>query len=775
MEKKLGTRIQKRRLKNGITVILIISSVGCVPSEQLTPLESEPYTGEESIYRTTEERASFSWERAQHIEAAICKPWFPDYTVNICDFGAIANDNILDTEAIRNAIDEVSEAGGGTVQIPAGTFDTGAIELKTGVNLNLAETDSVLRFSKDIVHENYPLVMTYYEGIACYNWSPLIYAYEQENIAVTGKGHLDGQADENTWWSWYGNVGMGRDFSRLSSSDVTLLRGMNDQGVDVRKRIFGEGHYLRPNFIQMIGCQNILIEDVTIENSPMWGINPVLCSSVTIKGVTVSGQWNNNDGCDPENSRLVLIENCHFKTGGDGISIKSGRGRDGWILREQGQPARDILIRNNKFYSGSSGIAFGSEMSGDIRDVYAEGNWFGIDSLDYGIRLKSNAARGGVVERIYIKDSYMENIRNVALHGTVYYGEGWNGKYLPEFRDITIENMEGSGGEYGIFMEAYPELPIKNLKLTGVHLEHGESGIRAVNWQDPVMEDVLLNGKKYPRPMQVRMSGVPAPGHSIKGMAEIPGGHEDQLSYRWILKFPGEAVEQLVGFLPELEVTEEMKGGMLTLWVEDENGNKEKSMEYRVLSQEMDRKVSSDAVKEMMVRGYLEEPMELDSMITNRDCAKVLYRFWHPENKGETLNVQDLPETDPDYDEIISVLKSGYMSLKSQKGTIKEDVIASNLKGDEVLFFEPDKYVTRGELGQIALLSSGIPYEEMMTVDPDFDDAGAILPQYRSSVGVSAKLGFVKAKEGNYYRPQQLVTWKEFIEMLQTISEYNSR
>ena len=110
--------------------------------------------------------------------------------------------------------------------------------MKTGVNLNLSKPDSVLRFSKEIVHENYPLVLTYYEGIACYNWSPLIYAYHQENIGITGPGRLDGQADENTWWSWYGNVGVGRDFSRPSSSDVTLLRKMNDEGEDVRKRIF---------------------------------------------------------------------------------------------------------------------------------------------------------------------------------------------------------------------------------------------------------------------------------------------------------------------------------------------------------------------------------------------------------------------------------------------------------------------------------------------------------------------------------------------------------
>lgn len=771
--------------KKLITVMTVFLIAGCSKN---TEKEAELFGETKSLNatgfcRTEAERDTdileiekeLSWERARHIEAAICQPVFPDYTVSICDFGAVADDGMSDTEAVRSAIEKVSNAGGGTVLIPSGTFETGAVELKTGVNLNLSKPDSVLRFSKEIVHENYPLVLTYYEGIACYNWSPLIYAYHQENIGITGPGRLDGQADENTWWSWYGNVGVGMDFSRPSSSDVTLLRKMNDEGEDVRKRIFGEGHYLRPNFIQMIGCRNILIEGVTVENSPMWGIHPVLCTSVTIRGVTIQGKWNNNDGCNPENSRLVLIEDCCFRTGGDGISVKAGRGRDGWILKEKGHSSKDILIRNNEFCSGSSGIAFGSEMSGGICDVYAEGNRFGTESLDYGIRLKSNGSRGGVIEKIYIKDSVMEHIRNVAVHGTVYYGEEWNDTKIPEFSKIRIENMTGTGGEYGIFIEAYPELPVKNLQLISIHLEQAGEEIRAINWDNPVMEDVVLNGKPYPRPMNVKITGIPAPNHQVEGHAEILGGREERLSYQWILRRKS-GEEILAGQSKTLYITDEMAGSMMTLWVEDEHGNREKSMEYQVLTKETDQKFLSDTVKYVLTRGYVEEEsLDLDKPVSNRDCGKVLYQFWKPQESVPLPDIQDLPKTDPDYSEIADVIKGGYMCLKRQNGEMKEDVVFQNTEENETLFFEPDRWMTRGELGQTALLACGIPYEEMMSLEPDFEDSGEIPPQYRSSVGVSAKFGFVKAKEDNFYRPKEVVTWRDFLNTLRAISEFNNR
>ena len=199
-------------------------------------------------------------------------------------------------------------------------------------------------------------------------------------------------------------------------------------------------------------------------------------------------------------------------------------------------------------------------------------------------------------------------------------------------------------------------------------------------------------------------------------------------------------------------------------------------MEYQVLTKETDQKFLSDTVKYVLTRGYVEEEsLDLDKPVSNRDCGKVLYQFWKPQESVPLPDIQDLPKTDPDYSEIADVIKGGYMCLKRQNGEMKEDVVFQNTEENETLFFEPDRWMTRGELGQTALLACGIPYEEMMSLEPDFEDSGEIPPQYRSSVGVSAKFGFVKAKEDNFYRPKEVVTWRDFLDTLRAISEFNNR
>lgn len=250
-----------------------------------------------------------SWDMAEEILTHISDPVFPAYTVNVLDYGAVPNDGKLDTAAIQRAIDETSAHGGGTVVIPSGVYDVGAITLKSNVNLHLESKDTVLRFTRDITPANYPLVFAHYEGSKLYNWSPLIYAYQQENIALTGKGTLDGQADKNNWWNWSRTVNPDGSVTKPSNADAKLLRKMTDNGTPAEERIFGEGHYLRPNFYQPIECTNVLVEGVTIANSPMWELNPVLCTNFTARGVTIDTHGYNNDGCDPENCNYVLIEN----------------------------------------------------------------------------------------------------------------------------------------------------------------------------------------------------------------------------------------------------------------------------------------------------------------------------------------------------------------------------------------------------------------------------------------------------------------------------------
>ena len=447
-----------------------------------------------------------SWDMAEEILTHISDPVFPAYTVNVLDYGAVPNDGKLDTAAIQRAIDETSAHGGGTVVIPSGVYDVGAITLKSNVNLHLESKDTILRFTRDITPANYPLVFAHYEGSKLYNWSPLIYAYQQENIALTGKGTLDGQADKNNWWNWSRTVNPDGTITRPSSADAKLLRKMTDNGTPAEERIFGEGHYLRPNFYQPIECTNVLVEGVTIANSPMWELNPVLCTNFTARGVTIDTHGYNNDGCDPENCNYVLIENCFFNTGDDCIAVKAGRNRDGRELGEAGHPTQNLIIRNNTFADGHGGIACGSEMSGGIKNLFADNNTFDSPTLNYALRFKTNAERGGAVENIYLRNSKVKSVGNAVVHATMLYDVGRDGNYLPQFKNITIENLTSSGGEYGIFMEAFEEVPITGLVFRNVNISNVGTDIRALNWEDPVMENVTINGKTYPRPWRPRSS-----------------------------------------------------------------------------------------------------------------------------------------------------------------------------------------------------------------------------------------------------------------------------
>ncbi len=272
---------------------------------------------------------------------------------------------------------------------------------------------------------------------------------------------------------------------------------MNMEAVPVEGRRFGPDHYLRPNFVQFLYCERVLLRDVTLKSSPMWQLNPVLCRSVIVDGVTLSSHGSNNDGCDPESCCGVWIKNCRFDTGDDCISLKSGRDRDG---QRTNTPCENVLIENNEFLDGHGGIALGSEMSGGIRRVLADGNRFSSPNLTYALRLKTNARRGGFVEEIMLSNSVMDTVHGAAVHGTMLYEDGRNGDSLPVFRDITIENIEANGGDYGIFLEAFPEVPITGLTLRNIHIDSARKTMRFMNWQNPVIENVFINGKRFPRP-----------------------------------------------------------------------------------------------------------------------------------------------------------------------------------------------------------------------------------------------------------------------------------
>src|SRR5699024_8437327 len=261
------------------------------------------------------------------IKAQIQPPTFPDRSFPITDFGAEAGGEVKSTEAFARAIQKAHDSGGGKVVVPKGTFLTGAIHLKSNVNLHLEKGATIL-FSRD-PQDYLPVVFTRWEGMELMNYSPFIYAYDQQNIAVTGKGTLDGNASTEYWWPWKGNKEDGWEEGMPNQdADRDSLHHLNAEKVPPRERVFGEGHYLRPNFVQFYKSKNILISGVTLVRSPMWNIHPVLSENVTIKDVRIETLGPNNDGVNPESSKNVLITDSYFDTGDDCIAIKSGRNQD---------------------------------------------------------------------------------------------------------------------------------------------------------------------------------------------------------------------------------------------------------------------------------------------------------------------------------------------------------------------------------------------------------------------------------------------------------------
>ena len=783
----------KKVISLSMAAVMTVSMAGCgnnQTTQESTVSESAATTAETEAETTAAETSPFeesssetlSWDMAEEILTHISDPEFPDYEVSVLDYGAVPGDGKLDTAAIQSAIDEVSTKGGGKVSIPAGDYDTGAITLKSNVNLCLEEEDTILKFTRDITHENYPLVFAHYEGSKLYNWSPFIYAYQQENIAVTGKGTLDGQADKDTWWNWSRKYNEDGTTSNPSSADAKLLRKMTDDGVPAEERVFGEGHFLRPNFYQPIECENVLIEGHTILNSPMWELNPVLCTNFTARGVHIDTHGYNNDGCDPENCNYVLIEDCYFNTGDDCIAVKAGRNRDGRELGEAGFPTQNLIIRNNIFADGHGGIACGSEMSGGIKNLFADNNTFDSPNLNYALRFKTNAQRGGAIENVYLRNSKVKSVGNAVVHATMLYDVGRDGDYLPQFKNITIENLTSSGGEYGIFMEAFDEVPITGLVLKNVDITNVGTDIRALNWEDPILENVSINGKSYPRPVETKMIGTPVPGEKIEGSSVLLGGDSSELAYEWKMADAVDGSYETVGTDKTFSVPADAAGKYLTLTAADKKGNTQTSMAYKILKEKKAAGVTDDEeVIRAAVKGYIDEDevLDLNREITNRDCAKLLGKLWGLTAPKETVVISDVPESDPDYGVIAAVVEAEMMNLKDPNATGAQGTLYNaGVTQDEAAkrtAFLPDASINRDEMGYIALLSCGVPYNETLGTEPKFDDAAEIDSAYEDNVGASQYLGFVEAKEGNKYMPKDKTTLGELIHIVTRISDFANK
>lgn len=407
------------------------------------------------------------WERVPAILARIVAPTFPARDFAVTRFGAVGDGDTDCTKAIAAAIAACHAAGGGRVVVPPGVFLSGAIHLRSGVNLHLSEGATIRFLTNTAAY--LPVVFTRYECTEVMNFSPPIYAFEQTNIAITGQGTLDGQGP---WWHrWLGKW----------NADSRALVDMGNRDVPVAERVFGEGHFLRPNFIQPVRCRNVLIEGVRVINSPMWTLHPLYCTNVIIRGVTVETEGPNTDGCDPDSCTEVLIENCVFSNGDDCIAVKSGRDRDG---RRVNIPSENIVIRNCVFRDGHGGVTMGSETAGGIRNVFAENCQFDSPDLDMAMRFKSNPARGGFVEDIYLRNCTVKTAK-YGIHMTLRYGAGGarDGEHPPRMRNIDIRDSQfGQLSRQPIFIEGYaPTNEISDVTISGCAFVPGQGGVTITN------------------------------------------------------------------------------------------------------------------------------------------------------------------------------------------------------------------------------------------------------------------------------------------------------
>jgi polygalacturonase len=419
------------------------------------------------------------WDRVPEILKRIAPPTFPDKEFDVTKYGAIGDNKTDCKDAFARAVDACSKAGGGRVVVPAGQYiSNGPIHLKSNINLHLDEKAEIL-FGTDT--EDYlPLVHVRWEGTECYNYSPMIYAYMQKNIALTGKGTINAQA-KDTWSKW----------KKVQGDDKSILRQMGNDLVPIKERVFGVGHKLRPSMVQFFDCRNVLIEDITFKDSPFWVVHPTYCINVTVRRITVDSWNSNNDGCDPDSCTDVLIEDCLFKTGDDSVAIKAGRDQDAW---RAGKYSENIIVRNSKLSSKCNGLCIGSEMSGGVRNIFMENCVLG--EAESVLFFKSNLDRGGFIENVYARNIDIEKCDNVIKFTNDYHG--YRGNYYPtRFQNFVLEDIKCRQAGLGISIKGVKDAYIKNVLVKNLEIKQGGKNPEYNYVENLVLENVTMNDESY--------------------------------------------------------------------------------------------------------------------------------------------------------------------------------------------------------------------------------------------------------------------------------------
>lgn len=547
-------KLFKRKMAVAIMACTLSASLlltGCGGGDGKDGSDQDASTGKTEVEAT-------GWDLADQIVKDVQKkePVFGDYEVSVTDFGAeVQTAKITDKtkeaelakangEAIKKAIADVSAhkddngKAGGTVVIPKGYVYTGAVHLEDNVNLHL-EDGAYLMFTTD--YSQYENVLTRWEGVVCYNYSPMIYAYQKKNIAITGNGVVDAQATKEEYWlPWKNTKYLPKE---TQDNDRKALFEMGEKGTDVEERVFGQGHYLRPSCVQTYECENVLIDGITVNNSPFWMVHPVMSNYVSIRNVTVESDGYNNDGINPDSCKNVVIEDCTFKTGDDCVAVKSGRNKD---ARDMAIPCENVVVQNNTYVTGKGAcVTIGSEMSGDVRNIFYRNNKSEktVEHLQ-AISIKTNGDRGGTIEGIYVKGIEAANTEDRAVLITMFYEEGDTEVTTPVIKDLFIEDCtfrcENPDNEKDVIaIWGYARSLISNVNFKNCTFEGCEYPLNLHNVTDVTFENCKVNGKALPEGKFVPEENIALINPQIKGnvitLGYTCGANEEDIKTKFVV------------------------------------------------------------------------------------------------------------------------------------------------------------------------------------------------------------------------------------------------
>lgn len=494
------------KLKSIVTLLTLVLTVSCAVSQ---------IRKTEDIYSGVE----FNMPRIQ-------EPSIPDRSVVLTDFGAKSGGMELCTKAFNDAIESLSQKGGGKLIIPRGTWYTGPITLKSNIEL-YAESGALIVFSTD--KNLYPLVETSFEGFNTYRCMSPINGRNLENIAITGKGVFDGSGEawrqvkkekltESQWKKLVASGGIVSENGKTWYPSQQFRDGEKVAEMNVPRTLKTKAEFekikdfLRPVMVSLISCNKVLLDGPTFQNSPAWCIHPLMCNNLTVRNISVRNPWfsQNGDGIDFESCKNSVIYDSNFDVGDDAICIKSGKDKEG---RDRGIPNENLIIKNCIVYHGHGGVTVGSEMSGGVKNMHVSNCTF--IGTDVGLRFKSNRGRGGVVENIYISDVDMINIPTQAISFNLYYsgrsvsedleaGDGIKEEKLlpvteetPQFKNIFIRNVNCKGALQGILLQGLPELNLENVVLENIQME-SEIGMTCSDASRVTMRNINLKAKRFP-------------------------------------------------------------------------------------------------------------------------------------------------------------------------------------------------------------------------------------------------------------------------------------